>query len=324
MGEEMGFARPEIVELRHTLLKALREFFFSRGYLEVETPYLLRTAPPDLNIEPLAVYIGERGPYFLHTSPEVSMKKLLPARARIFQICKVFRAEPPTPQHATEFTMLEWYSEGDYSDGIEETMELLEFVSERLDLGRGPLFRRPFPILDVEELIVEECGLDPFLLDEIALRAEMQRRGLLRREAEDAPWNDLFFILLFSATERRMVGQKPYFLLDWPLSISSMAKRKGQGKVERFEVYMEGLEIANGYTELLDPVEQRERFIRENEERKRLGRRTFEIDEEFLSVLGQAQGPFAGVSLGVDRLLMCLIGAKDIREVLPPGSFFPT
>lgn len=313
-------SQARIIEVRHMLLKALREFFWSNGYLEVETPYLLETVPPDLNIEPLSVYVGRAGPYFLHTSPEVSMKRLLPYEKRIFQICKAFRQEEVTSTHSIEFTMLEWYREGDYMDAMTEVMDLFEFLSEHLAFGKRDLFRRPFAVFDLEQLIVERCGLNPFLLDEKALRSHMQNRALLRKGEEDWSWNDLFFILLLSAVEPREVNERPYFLLDWPASISSMAKKKGYNKVERFEVYMQGLEIANGYTELLDPEEQRERFLKENEERKRLGRRVFEADEDFLSALGQISGPFAGVSLGVDRLLMCLLGTRQIKDVLPPGS----
>ena len=122
----MGDAKADMVRERHAALRAAREFFYGRGYIEVETPALMRTAPPDPYIEPLEVYVGRSGPYYLHTSPEMGMKKLVAlGHEKIFQICKVFRVEEFEEHHAIEFTMLEWYMGGTYLEAMEETTELV-------------------------------------------------------------------------------------------------------------------------------------------------------------------------------------------------------
>lgn len=308
----------QIIEIRHNLFKALREFFYRKGYYEVETPFISRFAPPDPYIEPLRVYVGKKGPFYLHTSPEMAMKKLLVyGKKRIFQICKVFREERKTHLHRTEFTMVEWYREGNYKTGMEELEEMLGYLSENLFLGeRKELFKGPFKVFELERLFEEFSPLNPFALQKKELLKAMKEMGLVRKRKRAYSWNDLFFILFFTFVEDRIREDRPYFLIDWPVSISNMAKKKDEKKVERFELYMEGIEIANGYTELLDPEEQRERFMRENEERKRLKKETFKIDEGFLSALSGLSGSFTGISLGLERLLMVFLGKRDIGDVI--------
>jgi lysyl-tRNA synthetase class 2 len=143
----------------------------------------------------------------------------------------------------------------------------------------------------------------------------MQGAGFLGIDHKDT-WNNLFFKLFIQEVEPRISKEAPYFIKDWPLSVSTMAKRKDANRVERFELYMNGLEIANGYTELLDATEQRQRFDRDNNERRASEKQTFPIDEEFLDAVETLQGSYAGVSVGVDRLLMVLLGKKHISDVL--------
>ena len=143
----------------------------------------------------------------------------------------------------------------------------------------------------------------------------MNKAGFLGIDHRDT-WNDLFFKLFIQEVEPRLSKEPPYFIKDWPLSVSTMAKRKDDNRVERFELYMNGLEIANGYTELLDVFEQKQRFEQDNNERISSGKQTFLVDEEFLDSLGKLHGPYAGVSVGVDRLLMALLGKERIEDVL--------
>jgi lysyl-tRNA synthetase class 2 len=143
----------------------------------------------------------------------------------------------------------------------------------------------------------------------------MRKIGFLGIDDKDT-WNDLFFKLFIQEVEPRIPREAPYFIKDWPLTVSTMAKRKDENRVERFELYMNGLEIANGYTELLDISEQRQRFERDNIKRAASGKQTFVIDEEFLVALGKLKGPYAGISIGVDRLLMVLLGKDRIEDVL--------
>lgn len=305
-----------LLRFRHMMLKAMRDFFYNRGYLEVETPNLMRTVAPDPNIEPLKVYIDGAGPFFLHTSPEMGMKKLLHhGHERIFQICKVYRVEENDEVHNTEFTMLEWYREGTYLDAMREVEELIAFVVGHLPIDDHNRFVRPWKIYELSELFIEMTGINPFELERDEFFSAMQTAGFLGIDENDT-WNDLFFKLFIQEVEPKIPQEAPYFIRDWPLSVSTMAKRKDTRTVERFELYINALEIANGYSELLDISEQRERFDRDNAERKASGKQTFTIDEEFLSALGNLQGPFSGVSIGVDRLMMALLGKNRIEDVL--------
>jgi len=306
----------DLLRSRHELLKAMREFFYAAGYLEVETPNLMRTAAPDPNIEPLKVYVEDKGPLYLHTSPEIGMKKLLHyGHERIFQLCKVYRVEEQGEIHNIEFTMLEWYREGTYLDAMREVENLITHVAKVFPTYDLNSFDRPWKVYDLAELFVSETGVNPFELDRNELSLSMIKAGFLGIDDKDT-WNDLFFKLFIQEVEPRIPKKAPYFIIDWPLSVSTMAKRKDVNRVERFEFYMNGLEIANGYTELLDVIEQKKRFERDNSERTVSGRQTFSIDEEFLDALGRLKGSYTGVSIGVDRLLMALLGKERIADVL--------
>jgi len=311
-----GNSKLDLLRFRHALLKAIRDFFYDRGYLEVETPNLMKTAPPDPNIEPLKVYIEDKGPFFLHTSPEMGMKKLLQiGHERVFQICKVYRVEENEDIHNTEFAMLEWYREGTYLDAMEEVEELITFVIERILTDDKNRFARPWRIYELSDLFIRMTGINPFEFHRDDLFSAMESDGFLGIDEKDT-WNDLFFKLFIQKVEPKIPNEAPYFIKDWPLSISTMAKRKDENRVERFELYINGLEIANGYTELLDTSEQRQRFDRDNDERSASGKQTFSSDEAFLMALDQIHGTYAGVSVGVDRLLMALLGKKRIEDVL--------
>lgn len=304
-----------MVDKRHAAFRAVRDFFYGRGYIEVETSHLMKTAPPDPYIEPLEAYVGSSGPYYLHTSPEVGMKKLVSlGHERIFQICKVFRAEEFEEQHGIEFTMLEWYLPGTYVQAMEETEGLVRAVGGALGVSIGA---DPIEVRDLKTLIAETAGFDPFRLDRDALFAAMKGSGFEGLAPRDS-WEDLFFLLFVQKVEPRisMLGDAPCFVKDWPATLTAMAKKKDEHTVERFELYMRGLEIANGYGELLDPREQRERLAKDNEARSRKGLRVFPVDEEFLEAIGRIRGPVAGVSVGMDRLLMALLGKERIGEVL--------
>ena len=309
----------EILQKRHELLRAIRQFFYDREYIEVETANLMRTAPPDPHIDPLEVSVGGKGPYYLHTSPEVGMKKLLPSgQSRIFQICKVYRVEEHEEIHNTEFTMLEWYREGTYIEAMDETNELVSYVTKALLGEGGRLYQKTFKNYELEALFQEKTGINPFGLERDELFQEMKKKGFPGKNGGDS-LSDLFFKLFIQHIEGTVGRDEPCFIVDWPALISTMAKEKdnNSAKVERFELYMSGLEIANGYTELLDPTAQRKRFLKDNEERQRLNKNTFNIDEEFLDALSTLTGSYAGVSVGVDRLLMVLLNKDRIDEVLP-------
>lgn len=301
------------------MLRAIRHFFFGRAFVEVETASLARHAPSDPYIDPLRVFVEGSGPYYLHTSPEMGMKKVLASGLeRIFQICKVFRVEEVEEVHSVEFTMLEWYSPGTYVEAMEETQGLIRFVSESLGGLARQYIETPWRTLELRQLFLEATGIDPFSLSADILLLQMKERGFGGLTEEDT-WEDLFFKLFIQEVEPRVHDQKngPCFVKDWPATLTAMAKRKDSHTVERFELYVKGLEIANGYSELLDAEEQRSRSLADQRKRKSLGKNVFPLDEEFLDALSRITGPHAGVSIGLDRLLMVLLGKETIDEVLP-------
>jgi lysyl-tRNA synthetase class 2 len=307
-----------ILRLRHTMLKAIREFFYGRGYLEVETPYLTKTPPPDPYIDPCAVHVADAGPYYLHTSPEMGMKKLLNAgHDRIFQVCKVFRVEEFEEHHSIEFTMLEWYMAGTYAEAMRETADVVRYVGAAVGARDELCPPGEWNVYTVSNLFEEMVGFDPLPLARDQLFAKMQERRFQGLSADDT-WEDLFFKLLVQEIEPAMAARDkgPYFIRDWPASITAMAKKKDAHTVERFELYMQGLEIANGYTELLDTDEQRRRFDQDIAARLRSGKPVFAPDEAFLDAISRLHGPLAGVAIGVDRLLMALSGKDRIDDVL--------
>jgi lysyl-tRNA synthetase class 2 len=309
----------DILAKRHELLRATRDFFYERGYIEVETANLMATAPPDPHIDPLHVQIGTKGPFFLHTSPEMGMKKLLRSgHRRIFQVCKVWRVEDHQEVHNTEFTMVEWYREGTYLQAMKETEELVAFVARRLLHPAPEHLLPPYPVHELDDVFRKTMGFDPFPLGRDAFFDALRERGFPGIDNED-DWNSLFFKALIQQIDGAIRSPRPYLVAGWPFSISTMAKRcdDNAAAVERFELYIDGLEIANGYTELTDPGEQRERFEEDNTQRAGMGKRTFPVDETFLGALETIGTPCAGVSVGLDRLLMALLEKKTIGEVIP-------
>jgi elongation factor P--(R)-beta-lysine ligase len=306
----------DALRARHEFLKAVRAFFYGHGFLEVETFYLMRCPAPDAHIEPLRVFVAGKGPFFLHTSPEIGMKKLLvEGQEKIFQICKVFRVEELEEVHNTEFTMLEWYMPGTYEDAMAYTERLVKSLVESLETPDQTYFRGPWKRYNLAELCLEKTGINPIILDRQSLLEAMRDKQIFDVQSYEG-WDDLFFKLLIQEVEPRMSAEAPFFIQDWPVNLSSMAKRKDAQTVERFELYMRGLEIANGYTELFDAQEQHARFLQENEKRCMLGKEPLPVDLEFLAGLSRVHGSFAGVSVGVDRLLMALLGKKAIGDVL--------
>ncbi|MCS7280571.1 MAG: EF-P lysine aminoacylase EpmA [Desulfobacterota bacterium] len=304
--------------IRQYLLRKMREFFLERGYIEVETPYLVRSVPPDPHIDPVCVYISGKGPYYLHTSPEIHMKKLLSkGLRRIFQICRVFRVESVDSLHRIEFTMLEWYRDGTYMDTLKEAEDLVLFLSSSLheEFSIKKRFFSPFSVLEMEALFLERVGINPFEFDRTSLFRVLKERGFLTVREEDT-WDEMFFKVFFEKIEPHIDKSVPYFLVGWPLATSSMAKERN-GRAERFELYIDGIEIANGYSELLDPEEQRKRFEKDNELRKYLGKDEIPIDEDFISSLSRIPIDCSGVALGIERLIMVLTGERTIDSVSP-------
>jgi lysyl-tRNA synthetase class 2 len=290
---------------RDCLIRSLRSFFQRRGYIEVETP--VRVLSPGIDPYIDALPAGEQ--FFLATSPELEMKKLLAAGMdRIFQVTRAFRADEEGDLHSPEFSLLEWYSVGEnYADLMETTEELVREAGAALEdagiFSAASGWPSPFPRVTVDEIFRRHAGWEP------------------SRAFETDP----FFRDLVEKVEPELAAENAIYLTDYPARAGALARRKPEDpKVcERFELYLEGIEICNGFTELTDPVEQVERFERDNTERRRLGKSTYPIDGKFVSALESGLPPCAGNALGIDRLLLALTGSRRLSSVTLLASSSP-
>ncbi len=300
----------EALQVRAETLASLRAFFADRGVLEVETPLLSAATVTDLHLRSLSLRVGGSDglTMYLQTSPEFAMKRLLAhGSGPIYQICKAFRGAETGRRHNPEFTLLEWYRPGwDHHRLMDEIDELLGAVLE------SPTGER----LTYAQAFERFAAVDPHG----ASRAELERRvrDLGVQGVADLDRDDLLNLLLTHVVEPNLGRGRPTFVHDFPASQAALARiRSGDPPLaERFEVFVEGVELANGYHELTDPAEQRRRFEADLAERRRRGLPDVPIDHRLLAALEAGLPECAGVALGVDRLVMLKVGATDISEVL--------
>jgi lysyl-tRNA synthetase class 2 len=320
MGESSDW-RPsadlEMLRARAELLTGIRDFFRQAGVLEVETPACSRFGVTDPAIESFTTrYTGpgaaQGAERYLQTSPEFPMKRLLAAGSGpIYQLCRVFRNGELGRLHNPEFTLLEWYRPGyDHHALMDEMSELVQslspdpLVEERLSYAGA--FQR--------HLRIDPHSASAGQLRDCAIGEGIAGAESLPLEGRDA-WLDL---LLSHLIEPHLGVEGMTFLYDYPATQAALARvRPGEPPVaERFELYLAGMEIANGFHELTDAREQRARFLEENRRRKAMGLREVPVDEHLLAALESGMPPCAGVALGVDRLLMALAGSEQIRDVI--------
>ncbi len=274
--------RGALLHARAALIARVRGFFAERGYLEVETPLLVPS--PGLDVHLAAVPAGER---FLITSPEYQMKRLLAGgMPRIFQLVKCFRSGEVGARHNPEFTMVEWYRA--YSD-----VRAMIAETEALICTLLPQLPAPFERLTIAEAFRRHAGVDVFALSE-----------------------DELFRIMVEQVEPALT--EPVVLTEWPIAQASLARRCAHDPrvAERFEIMVNGVELCNGFGELVDPVEQRARFVADQEERARRGLPVYPIDERFVAALEEGMPPSAGNALGLDRLIAMALGAKTIGDVM--------
>jgi len=285
--------------------RLIREWFFEEGFVEVETPAMVRFPGQEPYLNPLqTVVCNERGnkeDVYLITSPEFAHKKLLASGFdKIFELARCFRNyEPRSLLHNPEFTMLEWYRSGvDY----EKIMDDVEGLVSNIALKLGKNIGKPWERMRVKDAFKKYADIN--------LDNELQRLDF-------ADW---FFKVFLTHIEPKLGLIEPVILYDYPASMAALAKIKKDDYryAERFEVYWKGVELANAFTELTDSKEQRNRFIKEQEEQKKIGKGIRPIDEDFLKALDNIPNA-GGIALGVDRLAMLLLDAKSIDEVI----FFP-
>lgn len=293
------------LHIRAQVLQTIRTFFTERGFLEVETPLCIPANAPEEYIDPIPALSS----WQLQTSPEICMKRLL-CRGfnKIFQISRCWRADERGTRHLSEFTMLEWYQvDADYTVLMDDCKGLLQRVAQ--DCIPDHRFRR------------NGSSFDPFAtwlnLDVQEAFSRFAQADVLA-STENGTFDELLTDYIEPGLARFSV---PVILKDYPVAMAALSRIKSDAPdfAERFELYVGGLELANGFSELTDPLEQRSRFIEANKTRVQRGRQALPLPEPFLSEL-HTMPKSAGIALGVDRLVMLTVGADCIDQVV---SFTP-
>lgn len=285
--------------LRASVIRSIRTFFESRDFLEVETPLRIPANAPEEHIEPFT-----SGDKYLHTSPEICMKRLLcRGHDKIFQICRCWRSGERGSKHVPEFTMLEWYrANSDYYDLMKDCEELLLHVTQTCYSAMSLSYNtKPIAMND---------GFTRISVNEAF-------NNFSNVSMEDAVRDGSFDERLVMQIEPALVQDKPVILMDYPIEMAALARPKATtpSVAERFELYAGGLELANGFSELNDPRVQRDRFLHANVKRTEAGYSSLPLPEPFLQELAMLP-PSAGIALGVDRLVMLLADTNTIDDVI--------
>ncbi len=313
-------------------MQAVRGFFAARDFIEIDTAVLQLSPGNETHISAFATELvapdGTASRLFLHSSPEFSAKKLLAAgEERLFSLVHVFRNRERGPLHHPEFTLLEWYRAHEpYQKLFEDCMGLLAAAAKAAGVARFA-FRDasadPYAapeVLSVTEAFRRHAGID--LLgtydaagyDRAALAAQAEAIGL--RVVEDDSWSDLFSKILSAKIEPRLGRGRATLLVDYPAPEAALARLQKDARfAEKFELYVCGVELANGFGELTDPAEQRRRFEAEMEERQKIYGNSYPIDPDFLEALA-SMPEASGIALGFDRLVMLATGADHIEQVI--------
>ncbi len=309
----------DVIKKRAALLRQIRTFFYAHNVLEVETPALSVAGNTDPAIESFSTEYtgpGEVDQLYLHTSPEFSMKRLLAAGSgAIYQLCKVFRNGEAGRHHHPEFTMLEWYRpEFDHHQLMNEVALLMDDV-----IGVANL---PVRKITYQNAFIEHVGIDPLGTDCQALAQCAAQHGLESVVGMDNANIDVWCDLLMDQVVMPKLGQGRVFIYDYPASQAALSRisNKDSRVAERFELFIDGVEIANGFYELTDAKEQRERFENENKKRQEAGLSILPIDTNLIAALQAGLPDCAGVALGIDRLLMLLMGLDSISMVITASS----
>jgi len=281
---KIGNKKSNKFEQRAEIIGAIRAFFKKEGFLEVDTPCLVDLPGTEPYLDPLKTgkvdARGKKKNAYLITSPEYAMKKLLvDGFKRIYTICSCFRnGETPSSLHNTEFKMLEWYrANADYEDIMKDTENLIYFINKQINNS------------DYLEYQGKKIDLTP-------------------------PWPRIQHT--GEEIDEHLGWEKPQIVIDYPASEASLAKLNKKGKAERFELYIAGIELANAFSELTDWEEQKKRLEREREERKKLQKQDYPIDNTFIEALKCGMPESGGIALGVDRLVMLLTNSRSLKEVI--------
>ena len=333
--KERHLARRQFLKARGDIKTAIRAFFLADGFTEVECPALQVSPGNEAHLAAFATtrigIDGRETPLYLHTSPEFTAKKLLAAgESRIFDFARVYRNREQGPLHANEFTLLEWYrAEAPYEQLMDDCVQLMRLAAETTGQRRFSWKGRNVdPFEEPERLTVSDAfrryaGIDlaatltddPAAPDRRALASMAQARGF--RVGDDDSWSDIYSSILVEAVEPRLGLDRPTLFYQYPTTEAALSRPvAGDPRfAERFELYACGVELANAFGELTDPVEQRRRFVEEMDIREKVYGERYPIDEDFLAALADMP-PAAGCALGFERLVVLASGARSIADVV--------
>jgi lysyl-tRNA synthetase class 2 len=320
----------EIVRRRALYLAAIRTFFLKRGFLEADTPSLVAVPGAEPYLSPLETMVttadGERTPGYLVTSPEYCLKKLLVAGfEKIFEFSRSFRNEENLGGiHNHEFLMLEWYrAYASYLEIMDDCEALVRTLAKEMNGSqtlrvRGTTVRvdHAWERISVVDAFQKYAAVDlEKNLDTESLRRTVRAKGY--RPTDSEAYDDLFFRIFLNEVEPCLGRKVPTILYDYPIQMGALAKRSERDPrfAERFELYIAGVELANAYTELNDAAEQEERLRADIRLRKKMGKTAVGPDEDFMHALRIGMPPSGGIALGLDRLLMLLLGRERIEDV---------
>lgn len=300
-------ATPQTIRARARIYQKIRAFFAASDCLEVDTPLLSASTNTDPHIESI-VADNSGAELYLQTSPEFSMKRLLAAGSgSIYQICHAFRAGEQGSRHRPEFTLLEWYRPGfDYQRLMEEIEQLIDHLSDQ---------KNEYKRISYKDLFLQyaDIDIDGIVLDDLREQCELRVAGT---DAAQLDFDQCLDLLISLVIEPRMSGY--VFVFDYPVAQAALARVSANDSrvAERFELYFDGLELANGFSELTDASIQRQRFLADNLQRLKRGLPEYPIDDYLLAALEAGLPECAGVALGLDRLLMVLEDIDSIDRVL--------
>lgn len=309
---------PHLIQ-RATIIKQIRAFFDKRYVLEVETPLMSHSTVTDINLTPFVTAFmpsktAKTTPLYLITSPEYHMKRLLAnGSGSIYQICRCFRNEDQGRYHNPEFTMLEWYRTG---------YDMMQLIDEVDQLLQALLHCRPALKISYQQLFLEYLDIDPLIADKNTLIATASHLGLAEIAKNEQDRDTLLQLLFAFGIEPKIGQESPVAVYYFPASQASLAEivQSDSRIAKRFEFYFKGIELANGFQELTQCEEQKQRFMRDNEQRGQRQLAIHPIDQQLLAALAKGLPKCSGVALGVDRLIMLALGVNQISDVIA----FPT
>lgn len=301
----------KILLKRAKFLTKIRQFFLRKGVLEVETPLLYPYPASDPYVDAFSIDIQPSGKFFLQTSPEFAMKRLLAAHSSsIYQICKAFRNDPKAKYHNQEFTILEWYRVGfNEKDLRKEIIEMLLLFSPNAIIHQ----------YSYRDLFIKFIGINPHTADIFDLQSQVLKKIGKVKGLNQPNKVDCLDLLFTHLIEPKLKLYEFVFVYDYPKSQAALARvmqnQEGELVAKRFEMFYQGIELANGYYELTDPEEQLRRCKNDLTIRRSIGKEKVPIDNELLSVLTNIP-ECSGVALGLDRLIMCMSGCCRLQEVI--------